>query len=98
MLKISARGPVIDELWSLARDGRWHSKRSLAKESSFRPEIVRSALSFLVKYGFAQLSGDGNGKIRISNGPSPAEVASLLRPLTFRDPGDSYAGAWKSWT
>jgi hypothetical protein len=81
MSEATAPANVIDELWSLAQDNRWHGQRALARMSDFNAEVVWAALGFLVKYGFAQVSGDGKRRIRITAGPSPRQVASILRGL-----------------
>ena len=83
MLKLSRLATVVDELWFLTRDGRWHTRRDLASESSFEPEAVNAALGFLVKYGFAQSSGGAEMTIRSIGGPSPSEVARMLSVLAF---------------
>jgi len=83
MLKVSRLATVVDELWSLTRDGRWHTRRALTRESSFNPEVVNAALGFLVKYCFIQSSGGVEMRIRGSEGPSPNEVARVLSVLAF---------------
>jgi hypothetical protein len=82
VLRLSRLASVVDELWLLTRDGRWHTKRDLARKSSFKPEAVNAALGFLVKYGFAHSSGGAEMMIRVTGGPSPNEVASVLSVLT----------------
>ena len=75
----SLRATVIDEVWTLAGDGAWHTIQALLRKSSFEPEAVHAALSFLTKYGFAQTSGDGEeAKIKVTLGPSPKEIAGIL--------------------
>ena len=76
---------VVDELWSLTGDGKWHSTRTLLRRSSFKPEVVNAALGFLARYGFVQLSGDVELRVRIAGGPSPSEVAGVLSALTFKN-------------
>jgi hypothetical protein len=83
MLKMSRLATVVDELWLLTRDGRWHTKRDLTRKSSFKPEAVNAALGFLVKYGFAQSSGQAEMMIRVTGGPSPNDVASVLSHLAL---------------
>jgi len=83
VLNISRLATVVDELWFLARDGRWHTRRDLASESSFEPEAVNAALGFLVKYGFAQASAGAEMTIRVPGSPSPNEVASMLSVLAL---------------
>lgn len=82
VLKVSRLATVVDELWFLTRDGRWHTRRDLASESSFEPGAVNAALAFLVKYGFVHSSG-GAEMIRSIGGPSPSEVARVLSLLAF---------------
>ena len=85
MLRLSRFASVVDELWSLTGDGRWHSTRALVQRSSFNPEVVNAALGFLVKYGFVQSSGDVEAMVRMAGGPSPGEVARVLSALTFQN-------------
>jgi hypothetical protein len=82
-LKVSWLTTVVDELWSLTRDGRWHTRRALTRESSFNPQVVNAALAFLAKYGFIESSGEAEMRIRGSEGPSPNEVAKALSVLAF---------------
>jgi len=73
------RGTVIDEVWSLAGDGAWHTIQALLRESSFEPEAVYAALGFLTKYGFAKASGRGEeARIKVTVGPAPKEIAGVL--------------------
>jgi hypothetical protein len=88
-LKLSRLATVLDELWFLARDGRWHTRQDLASESSFEPEAVNAALGFLVKYGFAQSLGGAEMMIRVTGGPSPNEVASVLSVLALDNERES---------
>jgi hypothetical protein len=85
VLKLSRLASVVDELWLLTRDGRWHTKRDLARKSSFKPEAVNAAVAFLVKYGFAHSSMGPEMSIRAAGGPSPNDVAKVLSVLTFPD-------------
>jgi len=75
---------VVDELWSLAGDGRWHTVQDLIKKSSFNGEAVNDALNFLTKYGFAQLSGAGKkAMIRaVPMEPAPSVIAGILDLLS----------------
>ena len=74
------RPDVIERVWSLARDGRWHSRGSLVERSRFGAEEVAAALHFLVRYDFAETSTVREERFRmISDGPSPMEAANLLR-------------------
>ncbi len=76
------RRGVIDKIWSIAADGRWHSRRSLIDQIPFKATEVVAALDFLVKYGFAESSTAGEEKFRmITDGPSPMEAANLLRAV-----------------
>ena len=84
VVRLARFASVVDELWSLTGDGRWHSTRALAQRSAFRSEVVTAALSFLVKYGFVQSSGDVEMRVRMAGGPSPGEVAKVLSALTFQ--------------
>ena len=85
MLELSRLGSVVDELWVLTRDGRWHSRSDLARRSSFESEAVDAALGFLVKYGFAQSLGGEDMRIRSTGGPSPKEVARALSVLAYEN-------------
>lgn len=85
MVRLSRFATVVDELWSLTGDGRWHSTRALVQRSSFRPQVVNAALGFLVKYGFVQVSGDVETRVRMAGGPSPGEVAKVLSALVFQN-------------
>ena len=84
MVRLSRFASVVDELWSLTGDGRWHSVRTLVQRSSFKPEVVNAALGFLVKYGFVYSSGDVEMRVRMAGGPSPGEVAKVLSALAFQ--------------
>jgi hypothetical protein len=84
IVRLSRFATVVDELWSLTGDGRWHSTRTLVRESSFGPEAVNAALDFLVKYGFVQSSGDVEMRVRLAGGPSPSEVVRVLSALAFQ--------------
>jgi len=77
MLKISSLS-VVDELWSLANDGRWHTRRALIRKSSFEPDAVIAAIGFLVKYGFARSSRGTGTRIKATRVPSPNTMARLL--------------------
>ena len=81
------RRGVIDRIWSIAADGRWHSRRSLVDQIPVKPTEVVAALDFLVKYGFAKSSTAGGKKFRmITRGPSPMEAANLLRAVQIDAP------------
>ena len=76
------RASVIDRVWLVASDGRWHSRRDLVQQTRFDGEEIKAALRFLVKYGFAESSIAGQEKFRmITDGPSPMEAANLLRAV-----------------
>lgn len=83
VLELARLATVVDELWFLTRDGRWHTERDLTRESSFKPEAVNAGLGFLVKYGFAQSSEGAEMMIRVTGGPSPNDVASVLSVLAL---------------
>ena len=85
LLKLSRLPNVVDELWSLTRDGRWHSRKALSRESSFKSPAVYAALRFLVNYGFVQSSGQAGLRVRAVGGPSPKEIARMLSALLFDD-------------
>jgi hypothetical protein len=74
---------VVDELWFLTSDGRWHTRAGIVRKSSFEPDAVNAALSFLVKYGFARLSRGAGTKIRALRTPSPSSLARLISYLEF---------------
>jgi hypothetical protein len=74
---------VVDELWFLTSDGRWHTRTGIMKKSSFEPDAVNAALRFLVKYGFAKLSRGTGTKIRTLQTPSPDSIARLISYLAF---------------
>jgi hypothetical protein len=76
------RADVIDRVWLVAADGRWHSRRGLAQQTQLDGEEIMAALRFLVKHGFAESSTAKEGKFRtIMGGPSPAEAAKILWAL-----------------
>ena len=85
LLKLSKLANVVDEVWSMTSDGRWHSRKALARESSFKPQAVNAALGFLVKYGFVQSSGEAGIRLRVVQGPSPLEIARALSAFVFDD-------------
>jgi hypothetical protein len=73
------RADMIDRVWMVAADGRWHSRRGLAQQTQLDGEEIMAALRFLVKYGFAESSTAKEGRYRIiTGGPSPAEAAKVL--------------------
>ena len=73
---------VVDAVWLVGRDGRWHTQSDFAKRAGFRDDDVAGVLDFLVKYGFAQSSSPAERKFkRIMNGPSPMKAAEILRAL-----------------
>jgi hypothetical protein len=73
---------MIDRVWTVAADGRWHSLRGLARQTQLDGEKIMAALRFLVKHGFAESSTAKEGKFRmITDGPSPAEAAKILWAL-----------------
>ena len=76
------RADVIDRVWLVAADGRWHARRGLAQQTQLDGEEIMAALRFLVKYGFAESSTAKEGSFKmITDGPSPAEAAKILRAL-----------------
>jgi len=83
--KLSQLANVVDEVWSITSDGKWHSRKTLARKSAFKPSRVNAALGFLVKYGFVQSSRGGEIRVKAVAGPSPKEVASVLLGVVFDD-------------
>ena len=81
----SSRIGVVDAVWSVARDGGWHTQSSFAKRTSFRDYEIARALDFLVKYGFAMsiLSAERRFKT-IVDGPSPMKAAEIVHALPLR--------------
>jgi hypothetical protein len=75
------RADVIDKVWMVAADGQWHSRRGLVQQTQLDREEVMAALRFLVKHGFAESSTAKEERFRITDGPSPAEVARILWAL-----------------
>jgi len=76
------RADMIDRVWMIAADGRWHSRRGLAHQTQLDGEEIMAALRFLVKYGFAESSTAKEERYRIiPGGPSPAEAAKVLWAL-----------------
>jgi len=81
----SSRIGVVDAVWSVARDGDWHTQSSFAKRTSFRDDDVARALDFLVKYGFAMSSLSVERRFKtIADGPSPMKAAEILHALPLR--------------
>jgi hypothetical protein len=73
---------VIDRVWLVAADGRWHSLRGLAQQTQLDGEEIMAALRFLVKHGFAESSTAKERRFKmITDGPSPAEAAKILWAL-----------------
>jgi hypothetical protein len=76
------RAEVVDRVWMVAADGRWHSRRGLAQQTQLDGEDIMAALRFLVKYGFAEPSTAGERRFRmITDGPSPSETARILQAV-----------------
>ncbi len=75
---------VADMLWTVARDGMWHTADELYGRIGFERNAVRDALNFLIKYGFAQLDASkGAEEFRLkASSPSPMETVRILRSLT----------------
>jgi hypothetical protein len=75
---------VVDGVWLAAADGRWRSQRGLVHKTRFKEEEITAALHFLVKYGFAEWTTEGEKRFRIiTNGPSPFEAVNLLRTVAI---------------
>lgn|GEM_PF-2813315 len=83
---LKPRRNVIDELWLMTGDGRWHTQGSLARDSSFNPDMVWEGLRFLVKYGFAQSCDGAVTSVRRAIGPSPRETALILNGFEVCEP------------
>jgi len=76
------RADVIDRVWLVAVDGRWHYRRGLAQQTQLDGEEIMAALRFLLKYGFAESSTAVEGRFRtITDGPSPSETANILQAV-----------------
>jgi hypothetical protein len=43
------RASVIDRVWLVASDGRWHSRRDLVQQTRFDGEEIKAALRFLME-------------------------------------------------
>jgi len=76
------RADVIDRVWLVAADGRWHTRRGLAQQTQLDGEEIMAALRFLLKYGFAESSTAVEGRFRtITDGPSPSETPNILQAV-----------------
>lgn len=78
----SSRVGLVDMVWSLAGDGRWHTRNDLEKHVPFSPKELSAVVDFLVKYGFAQLSVKRVKRFKmVVDCPSPMEAANILESL-----------------
>jgi hypothetical protein len=79
---VAGRLGLADLVWLTAQDGRWHTIKELAAIVPLSAASVMEAVSFLVKFGFAEPSPGGRMSFRMIRGsPSPLEVAESLRAL-----------------
>jgi hypothetical protein len=77
---------IVELVWAYARDSRWHTVEEVAKRVHSTDDQVRSAVSFLEKYGFANNQTDDKWLFRITlDTPSPMETALTLRNLWPRE-------------
>ena len=74
---------LIDAIWSVAHDGRWHTPDDLARGLPFGVDRISEALDFLWRFGFAELSATRGFRMS-STGPSPREVAGIIRRMEDR--------------
>jgi hypothetical protein len=71
---------LVDLVWLAARDGRWHTIEDLVEYVPLRAANLVEAVSFLVKYQFAEWSSANGGRFRmVTSSPSPLEVADSLQ-------------------
>jgi hypothetical protein len=82
MVKTLHEANLLEMVWAIIRDGRWHSRRSISKRIPARKGDVGAALDFMAKYGFTDSSAGREEKYKlVADGPSPDEVAWLLCSL-----------------
>ncbi len=79
MIEFPSDADVVEQVWSLASDARWHSPEELAWRLYLRPWQVKVVLDFLAKYGFLEWKAGFVRKNRISAVvPSPGELRRIL--------------------
>jgi hypothetical protein len=93
MLRLYSLADVVQSVWLTARGQRWYSAKELADQLVLGVPEVEAVLSFLAKYGFAELKMDRGMKVRMNpSTPSPADVVGVLRDLSVRTaPGFVYS-------
>lgn len=77
---------VIDRVWSTARDGRWHLVGELASQLLLSTQDVKTVLSFLLKYEFAEMIMGPVIWVRMDPlSPSPGTIAETLSDLVAKE-------------
>lgn len=73
---------MLEMVWAIVKDGRWHSRRSISERIPARRADVDAALDFMAKYGFTDSFAGREEKYKsVADVPSPEEVAWLLCSL-----------------
>jgi len=77
-----SRVDIVQRVWLVGRDRRWHSPEELAEQLPLDTGTVEAVLDFLVKYGFAESNGRTAKRVRINPfAPCPSELARFLRSI-----------------
>jgi predicted transcriptional regulator len=72
---------LISFVWTVGKDGEWHTAREIANLVGSTPSTVETILDFFTKYGFAKRSVSlHEDKYQLMvEGPSPMETVAVLR-------------------
>jgi hypothetical protein len=82
MQNVPAQLPLLDRVWAAAKDGRWYTVEDLAKRVPYTGLRLVEAVTFLVKYGFAEPSPSGERFRMITDCPAPSDAANGLRSIS----------------
>ena len=82
MLRAERQFVLVDLVWAVVHDSRWHTAEEIARRVHSPIERVLFVLTFLEEYGFARSSSFPVRKFRVNPGtPSPSAVVHGLRFL-----------------
>ncbi|MGA3406242.1 MAG: hypothetical protein ABSD49_10980 [Candidatus Bathyarchaeia archaeon] len=69
---------IVDRVWSMLQDGQWHTRHGILWTLHSREDEASLVLSFLVKYGFLEVS-DQDRLRALALSPPPSCAARILR-------------------